>query len=77
MYRKLMMLLVPVAVTTAVACGGGATPEPTTPAAEPKPPHEASPMDDGEAQAARGAQLYAKNCASCHGDTGGGPCMPG
>jgi len=44
----------------AVACGGAAT---TTP-----PTNEPHPAD----QVAWGQQLYAKNCASCHGDGGEG-----
>lgn len=44
----------------AVACGGATT---TTP-----PTNEPHPAD----QVAWGQQLYAKNCASCHGDSGEG-----
>ena len=45
----------------AVACGGATTT--TTP-----PTNEPHPAD----QVAWGQQLYAKNCASCHGDGGEG-----
>lgn len=47
-----------------VACGGSSPQPASTPAA--------AAGDDGEAQAARGAKLYAGNCASCHGANGEG-----
>ncbi len=80
MHRNAMMMLVSLAVTVA-ACGGGQTPDPATPATQQPTAstHEAapaSPSDDGEAQAARGAKLYATACASCHGETGSGGDAP-
>jgi len=50
-----------------VACGGASAQQG---AAAP------SGAEDGEAQAARGAQLYADNCASCHGAKGEGVDAP-
>src|SRR5215469_3733534 len=62
------------------ACGGSNNQEPatagtsSTTSAGSMP--AASPTDDGETQAARGAKLYAANCASCHGDQGQGVDAP-
>jgi cytochrome c len=49
------------------ACGGASSQ--TAPAAAAP---AAAPADDGETQAARGARVYAENCASCHGAGGEG-----
>jgi mono/diheme cytochrome c family protein len=56
--------------TLALACAaiglsgcGGSTSSPAS---------AASTSNDGEAQAERGAKLYAANCASCHGQSGQG-----
>ncbi len=63
------------------ACGGSNNQEPATASttsssnASTTAP-AASPTDDGETQAARGAKLYAENCASCHGDHGEGKDAP-
>jgi cytochrome c len=59
--RKLRTTLLAslLAATAAVAVGGAAT---LADAAD----------GGGEAQAARGAQLYAQHCAKCHGDAGQG-----
>jgi cytochrome c len=48
------------------ACGGSNAPAAATPATPP------AAGEDGEAQASRGATLYAANCASCHGASGEG-----
>lgn len=53
-----------------VACGGG---NQSSSSVSPAVANEAGPTaDDGEAQAARGAKLYAAKCASCHGQSGEG-----
>lgn len=57
-----------VAASATLAACGGASPQATGPSGAPV----SSPTDDGEAQAARGAKLYADNCASCHGANGEG-----
>ena len=70
------------AVTTVLAaCGGAQTPEAETapPAASVEAP---PPSEGGEApqtfaeQVALGQQLYAANCAGCHGDSGQGGKAP-
>ncbi len=69
-----------VCLATAVACGGGATPEPTTPstASTSAPPTTATtpaPATFAD-QVAAGQKLYADNCASCHGAAGEGKQAP-
>ncbi len=67
------------------ACGGGkakpapvAKPEPVVAPVEPAPPAEVTPTDEMLAAAAlaeqygTGKEVYAKACASCHGDNGEG-----
>lgn len=62
----------------AAACGGTNNQEPATASTASSSSTSAgsmsaaSPTDDGETQAARGAKLFAANCASCHGDQGQG-----
>ena len=61
------------AFSALVACGGGGTPEPAaTGGAGANAPTTVPAGEDGEAQAARGAKLYADDCASCHGANGEG-----
>lgn len=64
----------------AAACGGSNNQEPataaTTSSGASSTTPAASPTDDGEVQATRGAKLYAANCASCHGDQGQGVDAP-
>jgi cytochrome c len=59
-----MKSILPLAVSLLLAACGGSNPQPTS--------NPTGSADDGEAQAARGAKLYASNCASCHGDSGQG-----
>ena len=77
-----------VAVVVLTACGGGGG---GTPAKSPDGAGTSTTSTtttttaggggDGNAQADRGAKLYADNCASCHGDkgegSGGGPAVVG
>jgi cytochrome c len=59
--------LVSLAVAVFAAACGGSKQEAAAP-----PAPSAATVDDGEAAAARGAKLYADNCASCHGANGEG-----
>lgn len=54
-----------------IACGGGETPQPTTPTSAPTT--GASSWND---QVSAGQKLYAENCASCHGSGGEGTKAP-
>lgn len=59
--------IVPLAVVLAVALTGSAAAQPSSPIARPSPDQERSlPL------MALGAQLFAGNCAKCHGDRGQG-----
>lgn len=58
-----------VVAIASVGCGGGKQQEAAAPTTE-------SAALDGEAQAARGATLYADNCAGCHGSNGEGGDAP-
>ena len=62
------VLLVAAPITLA-ACGGASQQSAAGPSGTST---ASSSSDDGEAQAARGAKLYADNCASCHGASGEG-----
>jgi cytochrome c len=62
MNRTLVPFLVTL-VCAVAACGGSPPPQANAPS---------SANEDGEAQAARGAKLYADKCASCHGADGSG-----
>ncbi|MCH8130959.1 MAG: cytochrome c [Deltaproteobacteria bacterium] len=72
--------LVGLMLSTFVACGGGdegtSQPAPSsTPAPKPEPTPEPGPTPTPEpvvGNAGRGATTYARDCASCHGPTGGG-----
>ncbi|NUP12709.1 MAG: c-type cytochrome [Polyangiaceae bacterium] len=55
---------------------GGAQPEATTEATPAAQPEAGTQAEDGEAQADRGAKLYAEHCASCHGASGEGDKAP-
>src|SRR5690349_193017 len=68
---NLRLALVAVVVPLVAAACGSSQPAATTAPAAPS-----TSMDDGEAQAARGAKLYAEKCASCHGDSGQGAKAP-
>jgi mono/diheme cytochrome c family protein len=61
------------------ACGGSSAPAPAEPAPPSEPAATTPPADDTSAapqsveeQASRGAELYGKHCAGCHGDAGQG-----
>lgn len=54
-----------------VACGGGETPQPTTPTSAPS-----SGAGSWNDQVAAGQKLYGEHCASCHGNGGEGVKAP-
>ena len=68
MSRYALPLLLVLAPATLAACGGGTSQQGPASSAT----AASTTSDDGEAQAARGAKLYADNCASCHGANGEG-----
>jgi cytochrome c len=67
------------ALTGALACGGGTEPPKTpegAPAGEAPPTSLAPAPTNFTEQVAAGQKLYAENCASCHGDAGQGSGAP-
>ena len=62
----------PVAEEPAAEAAPAEEPAPEAPVEEPAPEAPAGDPQAVEEQASRGAELYGKNCAGCHGDAGEG-----